>query len=182
MWGRPENELPQRRGKKGVSGTTKIAKAGSWYPHLRTPLLNFKKELSSRKLSLPETTSASFLPLSRAQATWPAYILSFLAAMKAPWLVDAWLCHLLSPQQGNTISLVREGTAFPAPNWIERICSGLKGFERIEWHSPAPKFMFTQNLEMWPYLEIESLQIKRRKESKQDHTWFRWLKSITICL
>jgi len=47
--------------------------------------------------------------------------------MKAPWLADAWLCHLLIPQQGNTISLVREGTAFLAPNGIQRISSGLNG-------------------------------------------------------
>lgn len=103
------------------------AKAGGRYSHLRAPLLNFKKEFSSRKLSLLETTSASLLPLSRAQATLPAYILSFLAAMKAPWLVDAWLCQLLNLQQRNTISLVREGTAFLAPNGIQWICSGLNG-------------------------------------------------------
>lgn len=103
------------------------AKIGGRYPHPRAPLLNFKKEFSSRKLSLLETTSASFLPLSRAQATWPAYIFSFLAAMKAPWLVDTWLCQLMNPQQRNTVSLVREGTPFLAPNGIQWIYNGLNG-------------------------------------------------------
>lgn len=82
-----------------------------------------RRELSSRNLSQPGTPSpVSSTSLSWAQATFAclcSQLLSFPAAAKAPWVVEAWLCYLVSPQQQNTISPDRRGTAALAPNGVQ---------------------------------------------------------------
>lgn len=65
------------------------------------------RELKSRNFSQLQTTSASsslFWVQVALTCFRPQLLPSFPAAEKASRLVEAWMCHLLSPQQWNNIS------------------------------------------------------------------------------
>lgn len=106
--------------------------------------------------------------------TWECFLKG--VAMRLPRLSQAWGWPYKQPQIS---SVALESwppsplftTTLSSPHQAQRIDNCfLKLLNNATWLSSVPSFMSTQNLSMWPYLEIRLLQIKSKL------SWSYWIR------